>query len=94
MSEEGVVVVVVPQHQQSGKLGGEVDVISRGFVFEGEAGGIIDEAKTIVESLLIEHERQVSDWRFIRKRIEEELSLFFYKNTERRPLILSLVVEV
>lgn len=94
MSEEGVVVVIVPLHQQKGNLGGDVDVISRGFVFEDQAGDLIEEAKDIVSSLLSENDRQVSDWRYTRKRIEEELGLYFYKQTERRPLILPVVVEV
>ncbi len=94
MSEEGVVVVILPFDQHSGTLVGEPDVISRGFVFEAEAGTIIEDAKEVVKRVLSKNDRKMSDWRFIRKMIEEELSQFFYKITERRPLILPVVVEV
>jgi ribonuclease J len=80
--------------QQTGKLGGDADVISRGFVFENEAGDLLNEAKTYVKSLLMDHDRKITDWRFIRKLIEERLAVFLYKATERRPLILPVVVEV
>jgi len=94
MSEEGIVVVVVPVDQQTGKLEGDIDIISRGFVFESESGGIIDEAKKVVAETLARHEGKIADWRFTRRILEDELGKFFYQATQRRPLVLTLVVEV
>lgn len=94
MSEEGVVIVVVPIDQHNGRLGGELDIISRGFVFEEVAGELLDDAKEVVKKSLDGHGKKVSDWRFTRKTIEEKLERFFYDSTQRRPLILTVVVEV
>lgn len=94
MSEEGVVVVVVPIDQRTGKLSGEVDVISRGFVFDKMAEEILEEAKVMVKSTLDKHHHKIADWRFVRKLIENTLEKYFYEVTERRPLILPVVVEV
>ena len=94
MSEEGVVVVVVPIGQQSGRVDGEPDIISRGFVFEQTAEGLLDEAKEVVKKSLAEHGKKISDWRFMRRMIEDDLEKFLYHATERRPLILPIVVEV
>ncbi|MBI2040190.1 ribonuclease J [Candidatus Microgenomates bacterium] len=94
MSEEGVVVVVVPIDQRTGKLIGEPDIISRGFVFEEFASDLLEEAKIELKNTLIEHTKRMPDWRFIRKMIEDDLGNFFYSTTQRRPLILPVVVEV
>lgn len=94
MSEEGVVVVVVSLDQHTGKIAGEPDLISRGFVFENFAKEIMDEAKKVVKDNLEKHTHKTSDWRFLRKIIEDALDKFFYQVTERRPLILPVVVEV
>lgn len=94
LSEEGVVVVVVSLDQHTGKIADEPDIISRGFVFEDFAKEIIDEAKTVVKESLEKHTLKTSDWRFLRKIIEDSLEKFFYEMTERRPLILPVVVEV
>lgn len=94
MSEEGVVVVVVPIDQHTGKLTGEPDIISRGFVFENIAEGLLQDAKKMVKESLERHVKKIPDWRFIRKRLEDDLGNFFYQATERRPLILPVVVEV
>lgn len=94
MSEEGVVVVVVPLDQQTGQLGADPDLISRGFVFEKISEELLAQAKEIVVNTIKSHQSRVSDWRYMRKLIEDNLGQFFYKETERRPMILSIVVEV
>jgi ribonuclease J len=94
MNEEGVVVVVVSMDQRTGKLLSDVDLISRGFVFEETAKDILDMARDEVRNTLEQHGNKAVDFRFVRKVIEETLAKFFYQTTERRPLILPVVVEV
>lgn len=93
MSEEGIVVVVVPIDSQTGKLSGDPDMISRGFVFGDDANDLLDAAKEIVKSLFIDHQGGRLDLRFVRNEIENHLQRFFYEETKRRPLILTVVVE-
>lgn len=93
MSEEGVVVVVVSVDSHTGQLVSDVDIISRGFVFEEMAKELLEEAKEMVKDTLQKHTHKGADWRFIRKIIEDCLDKFLYRATERRPLILSVVVE-
>lgn len=94
MSEEGVVVVVVSVDQHTGKLVSDVDITSRGFIFEEWGKEILDEAKEVVKLSLEKHTHKTPDWRFIRKLIEDALEKFLYEATQRRPLILPVVVEV
>jgi len=94
MSEEGVVVVVVSIDQHTGQPVSEIDIISRGFVFEEIAKDLLEEAKEVVKAALQKHTHKTSDWRFIRKIIEDSLEKFLYQITRRRPLILSVVVAV
>lgn len=94
MSEEGVVVVVVSVDQHTGQLVSELDIISRGFVFEEMAKDLLQEAKQLVKETLQKHSHKATDWRFTRRMIEDSLDKFFYRITERRPLILTVVVEV
>ena len=94
MSEEGVVVVVVSIDQHTGQPVSEIDIISRGFVFEEIAKDLLEEAKEVVKAALQKHTHKTSDWRFIRKIIEDSLEKFLYQITRRRPLILSVVVAI
>ena len=93
MSEEGIVVVVVAVDKAAGHIKGDLDIISRGFVF-GESGeDVLMEAKNLVRRTLESHKGKVSDGQFIRRLIEGELEKFLYQVTQRRPLIIPVVVE-
>lgn len=94
MSEEGIVLVIVPVDAQTSQLAGEPDIISRGFVFEKEAEELMAQAVNVVKSCLSDHPNAVLDWRFTRSHIEENLDKFFFEEMHRRPMILPLIVEV
>ncbi|MBI4039842.1 ribonuclease J [Candidatus Daviesbacteria bacterium] len=94
MAEDGIVMVVVPVDVKTGKVAGEIDIVSRGFIFEKEAGQLLEEAKNLVISALADHPDALLDWRFTRHHIEETLDQFFYDETKRRPMILPYIVEV
>lgn len=94
MSEEGVVVIVVSVDQHTNQIMSDIDVISRGFVFEETAKDILVEAKEVIKRALEKHTHKSSNWRFLRRIIEDALDKFFYQQTQRRPLILSVIVEV
>lgn len=101
MSEEGVVVVVVPVEKASGMLAGNVDVISRGFSFGEEEQDLMETAEELIKGLFVggkKNQEEITDirrdWRYIRHQIEETLEKFFYQEIKRNPLILPMVVEV
>jgi ribonuclease J len=93
MSEEGIVVVVVTVDPGNGKIAGDPDLITRGFVFGDEANDLLDAGKEIVKSIFIDHHEGRLDPRYVRNEIENHLQRFFYEETKRRPLILTVVVE-
>ncbi len=94
MSEEGIVLVIVPIDAHTSKLTGDPDIVSRGFVFEKESEELINRAKNVVKSALADHPDGMLDWRFTRHHIEENLEKFFFEETKRRPMVLPVLVEV
>jgi ribonuclease J len=93
MSEDGMVVVIVSFNHQTGETVGQPEIISRGFVYEQGAEDLIDAGKEIVVGVLRERQKPL-DWRYIRHQIEENLEKFFYEETKRRPLVLTVVVDL
>ncbi|MCL4390005.1 MAG: ribonuclease J [Patescibacteria group bacterium] len=93
MSADGVVMVVVPVEKANGEIVGEVDIVSRGFVYMKESGELINEAKSVVQKILKEHAGKAVDFRFLRRHITDQLDEFLFKETHRRPLILPVIVE-
>jgi len=94
MSKDGIVVVIVHLSEGSSKEVGEPDIISRGFVYMKESEDLISEAKKVINLSLINNDKNIKEWQFIKKKIEEDLKKFFFKKTKRRPMIVPVIIEV
>jgi ribonuclease J len=94
IATEGIVVIVVPIDEATGRVTAEPDVISRGFVYMKESEALIGMVKRkVLESLRLKKGR-IINWHFVRKRIEEEIGKFLLKKTGRSPLVVPVIVEV
>jgi len=94
LAQDGVVIVTVTIDKRSGQLITEPDIISRGFVYEPDAEGLLEMARERVSRLLEEAHARASDRLFISSKIKEVLGQFLYDKTHRRPMILPVVTEV
>lgn len=94
MSADGIVMITVPVEKASGQIVGDIDIISRGFVYMKESDELIGKAKDLVRAALREHEGHASDFRFLRRHVSDTLEDFLFSATHRRPLILPVIVEV
>lgn len=94
MSADGVVMVIVPMEKATGEIVGNVDIVSRGFVYMKESDELIGKAKEVVRRALADHRGTVSDWRFLRRHITDHLEKFLFQATRRRPMILPVIVEI
>lgn len=87
MAEDGMVVVVVVL---KGKQLQTVRIISRGFVFVRESKALLKKAENLVRSL----GKQRLEEKTFKEQIEKKLQKLFFKETEREPLILSLMMHL
>lgn len=94
IATDGIVVVVVPIEQSTGKVTADPDIISRGFIYMKESGELVAKARQIVIQSLRLKKGRITDWRFVRSQIGEQLEVFLLKETGRRPLIVPVIVEV
>jgi ribonuclease J len=94
LSGDGIVIVVAVVSGRSGKLLSTPDLISRGFIYMKEHGELIDAARKRVGDMLRQGEPRVGvDFADLKDKIREELGEFLFKRTERRPMILPVIVE-
>lgn len=92
IATEGIVVVVVPIEEATGKMTSTPEIITRGFVYVKGSRELLGKANGIVSRAV--PRGRVTDWQFLRKRIEESLASFLLKETGRHPLIVPVVLEV
>ncbi len=95
LSEEGLVVAVATVDYKHKQVLAGPDILSRGFVYMRESQDLINAAQKHVYHVL-KTEMAKSDkpkGSEIRKAIIENLQDFLYSRTERRPMILPMLVE-
>lgn len=90
LATDGIVVVVVPL-DKNGKLG-NVDIVTRGFVYVKESKNLISDATNVIRNTVDQHRKELNNKNLIKSLIERSLSKFFYKQTGREPLILVSIV--
>ena len=95
LSEDGLVIVVLGVSNTTGELVSEPYLITRGFVYTGEAEELNEEAKLVLhDTIATMNFRENHDWNEIRNQIRKPLRNFFYKKTMRTPMILPIVFRV
>ena len=94
LAQDGILVAVIAVDRQTGKPTGLPDVISRGFVYQRESEELIEQARHVALEALNHQNDHTADYGFVKNKVRDELSKFLYEQTKRRPMILSVVVEV
>lgn len=94
MASDGMLIVIVPVRSDNGQVSGNVEIVSRGFVYVKESKDLLDDIKKEVENCLKGQKGNVTDWSFLRSKIEQTLERFVYQKTARNPMILAVVIEV
>jgi ribonuclease J len=95
LAGDGIVVVVVVVDARTGELVAGPDVINRGFVFDETAEDIIEEARERTVLALKESAAdQVTDQSVLANSIRRALGKYFFEITQRKPVIVPVIMEV
>ncbi len=95
LAEDGIIIIVMTLQAGTGLVLAGPDIVSRGFVYVRGAEDLMDSAKAVLndtmEDLMSEG---VSDWGRIKSEVKSALSDFVWKETQRRPMIMPILMEV
>jgi ribonuclease J len=95
LAGDGVVVVVVTVDAHSGEIVAGPDVVNRGFVYDETSGDILEEArKRVMLSIEESSEAHVTDPSQLQQNVRRVLGRYFYEVTQRKPVILPVIMEV
>jgi len=96
MAEDGMFTIIVIIDGKTKKIITHPDVISRGFVYMKGSTELIKETKQKVREII---EKNMSkdvkpNWSYLRDHIRDDIGQFLYSKTERRPMVLPVIIEV
>ncbi|MCD8325863.1 MAG: ribonuclease J [Lachnospiraceae bacterium] len=95
LAEDGILIVVLALDSANLTVVSGPDIVSRGFVYVRESESLIDEACDIVDVSVNKClEKGITDWGRLKGSIRDDLSDFIWDKTNRRPMILPIIMEV
>ncbi len=95
MAEDGMIVIIATINTSTGKLVGNPDIISRGFVYMKEQKELIEKTRHKVKKICEDHNKETPAFEdHLKNEIRNQIGEFLYKQTERRPMVLPVVIKV
>jgi len=96
LADDGIFVIIAVVDKKTGRVRGSPDIISRGFVYLRESKELLQEARKKV--IVIVNKATGSggavNWSYVKKEIRSNIGQFLFSKTERRPMILPVLIEV
>ncbi|MBR3049310.1 MAG: ribonuclease J [Bacilli bacterium] len=97
LSENGIVIISCTLDRQTKEILAGPEILTRGFVYVKESQDLLEDTKEISREAIennIEKDSSRVDYSKIKNEVREKLGKFFYKETESKPMIITVIQEV
>ncbi|HLD20146.1 MAG TPA: ribonuclease J [Patescibacteria group bacterium] len=95
MAQDGMFVIIVTINHSTHTIIGEPEIISRGFMYMKGNDKLIKETVDKVKDICAQHTtKKVENWSPLRNALRDDIGVHLFQKTERRPMILPVVIEV
>jgi len=96
MAKDGMFVIIALVDSKTGKVKGEPDIISRGFVYLRESKELLDQTRKKVKEIISQasSSEYTTNWNNTKDNIRDKVGQFLYTKTQRRPMVLSVIIKV
>ena len=96
LAKDGMFTIVVIIDSETKKIIGNPQITSRGFIYVKENFDLVNATKKVVEKVINDKtspEMNIN-WDYVKNNIRESVGSFLYMKTQRRPMVLPVVIEV
>jgi ribonuclease J len=94
LSEDGFVLPIIAIDKSTGRPEGGPEIVSRGFLSEDNKEVLGEAKKVVARTLESSSEEERGDWGVMQEKIRADLKRYLAKQTQRRPLIMPVILEV
>lgn len=95
LASDGLIVVVATVDIEEHTVISGPDIISRGFVYVRESEELLEKVKEIATNALWDClEDDITDWTQIKTKVKDRVSRYLVEKTNRKPMILPLIMNV
>ncbi len=97
LAQDGILTIVILLNLQQAKIIREPEIVSKGFVHIQTSTKLLDSIKEKVKENIEQKFAQSGEDQsieYLQQSIREDLGLFLFKTTHRRPMIIPVIIEV
>lgn len=96
LAKDGMFVIITIVDGKTKKVIGKPQVTSRGFIFVKENFDLVNATKKKVEEVIAQktNPAEAANWDYVKNNIREVVGQFLYTKTQRRPMVLPVIIEV
>ncbi|MCD6232899.1 ribonuclease J [bacterium] len=96
LARDGMFVIIVVVDRTAGKVKGSPDIISRGFVYLRESKELLRDTRKRVVGIVNKAagSGRAVNWTYVKAELRNKIGEFLFRRTERRPMVLPVVIEV
>ena len=94
LAEDGMFVIIATVDAKTGKVRSSPDIISRGFIYLKDNKELLAQVRKRVKFIIEKKAMRPINWAYIKDGLRDEIGLFLFQKTERRPMVLPVVIEV
>ena len=93
LSEDGIVLPIIAINKLSGRVETSPEIVTRGFSI-GEDGFMDGARELVMQTLEQSSEEEKADYGVIKEKIRADLKRYISKQTQKRPLIMPVILEI
>lgn len=93
LSEDGIVLPIIAINKLSGRVETSPEIVSRGFS-PGEDGFMDGARQIVMQTLDVSSEEEKADYGVIKEKIRADLKRYISRQTQKRPLIMPVILEI
>ncbi len=95
LAEDGMMTIVVTLERESYSIIAGPDIITRGFIYAKESDELLNEVKEIVRIELNKClDNKIIEWYVLKSNMKKAVERYLYNQTNRRPIIFPIIMEI
>lgn len=97
LGENGIVIISCTLDKETKEILGGPEILTRGFIYVKESQDLLEETKQISREVIEENigvNAKRVDYAKIKNEVRDVLGKFFYKETESKPMIITVIQEI
>ena len=94
ISEDGIVLPIIAINKHTGRIESAPELVSRGFALESDPDFMRSAREAVARTLEASSNEEKTDVGVMKEKIRADLKRFINKETQRRPMIMPVILEI